>query len=95
MQGKYDGHSCPSISAPARSFVIEPAVAMLERDSVLECGGKPWRDTAFRRPDSRLRPNNVQHPAKAVTEMQACALHLCHRTQRRCRAHVNARNERR
>jgi len=37
-----------------------------------------------------LRPKNFLHPAKAVSPMQACALHLCHRTPRRCRARVGA-----
>ncbi len=56
-----------------------------ERDSVLDCVRQAWARRRFGRPDSRLRPKNMQHLAKAVSAMQACAMHLCHRTPRRCR----------
>jgi hypothetical protein len=37
------------------------------------------------RPASRLRSKNDQYPAKAVSPMQACAVHLCHRSPGRWR----------
>ena len=40
----------------------------------------------FRRLHGRLRTERALHLAKAVSSMQACALHLCHRSPRRCRA---------
>ncbi|MDB6004913.1 MAG: hypothetical protein JWR15_1900, partial [Prosthecobacter sp.] len=49
------------------------------RGSVLECGGKLAR-RRFRRPDGNLWPEIVMHRLKAVSPMQACAVHLCHRT---------------
>ena len=39
-----------------------------------------------RKPNSVLWTTRSLLPAKAVPPMQACALHLCHRTPRRCRA---------
>jgi len=40
----------------------------------------------FRGPDGVLKTKIVLHPAKAVSPMQGCAVHLCHRTPRRWRA---------
>ena len=35
----------------------------------------------LRRPDRVIWPDSTLAPAKAVPPMQACALHLCHRTK--------------
>ena len=46
----------------------------------------PRKRCCFRRPNSVLWTNITLNPAKAVPPMQACAVHLCHRSPRRCRA---------
>jgi hypothetical protein len=62
-----------------------------ERDSVLECVRQAWARRRFCRPDGVPRPKNMPHLAKAVSPMQACAVHLCHRSPRRCRVDRLAR----
>ncbi len=56
-----------------------------QRASVLDCVRQAWALPRFRRPDVVLRPQPILHPTKAVSPMQACAVHLCHRTPRRWR----------
>ena len=53
---------------------------------VVECGGKLGRDAAFEAVKDGQGPGNAVRLTKAVSAMQACAVHLCHRTPRRCRA---------
>ncbi len=56
-----------------------------ERDSVLDCVRQAWARRRFRWPDCGVCTKSVLHLSKAVSPMQACALHLCHRSPRRCR----------
>jgi len=56
------------------------------RASVVECGGKPWRDTAVFCRTAIFGLTTFFPRSTAVSPGQeACALPLCHRTPRRCR----------
>ncbi|OYW70547.1 MAG: hypothetical protein B7Z37_30385 [Verrucomicrobia bacterium 12-59-8] len=56
------------------------------RDQSRQNIGAPSHEFRFHRPDGMLSPKNTLHLAKAVSPMQACAVHLRDRTPRRCRA---------
>ena len=73
------------MKAVCRSLHLLLVLHLRERDSVLECVRQAWARRRFCKPDSRLRPRSMQHLEKAVSAMQACAVHLCHSAPRRCR----------
>ena len=78
-----------SVLEPKRSEGRQPQAAR-RVSGANQCVRQALARRRFRRPDGKVRPKSIQHLTKAVSPMQACAVHLCHRSPRRCRvAHVH------
>gem|GEM_PF-2961310 len=82
-------------SAHARAERLGVRAASLGATPLLQAGRRagaaqhsitPRKRCCLRRPDRVLWKDITPHPTKAVPPMPACAVHLCHRSPRRCRA---------